>query len=148
MEIRTLLLEDDGNTRSLLETILTERGHRVFSYASPLLCPLYKEPDCRCEKTSPCVDFLLTDNQMPGMSGLQFIQLQAERGCKISVNNKAIFSGDWRYEDIKIAQSLGYRTFAKPFNLAEFNHWLDIGEQRLKTRQNRSCGRSDSGTGC
>ena len=132
MEIRTLLLEDDNNTRALLESILTDRGHRVAGYASPLLCPLYKKPSCQCEKTLPCVDFLITDNQMPGMTGLQFIQMQAERGCKLDTDNKAIFSGFWRDEDIALAESFGCRIFPKPFDLETFNNWLDQGEQRLK----------------
>ena len=135
MEIRTLLLEDDNNTRSLLEQILTDRGHKVYGYASPLLCPLYEDIQCQCNKTSPCVDFLLTDNQMPGMSGIEFIQLQAKRGCKISAYNKAIFSGSWLNSEIELAHRLGYQTFPKPFSLKEFSLWLDQGEQQL-----RACG--------
>ncbi len=132
MEIRTLLLEDDNNTRSLLERILTDRGHTVFGYASPLLCPLYEDVRCHCKKTRPCVDFLITDNQMPGMSGLQFIQIQAERGCKIGAQNKAIFSGSWMNAEISLAQKLGYRAFPKPFKMEEFSRWLDLWEEQLR----------------
>ena len=131
MHYRTLLLEDDVSLRRLLEVMLKRRGHLVASHESPLLCPLYGEVHCDCDGGLPCLDFLITDNRMPGMTGLEFIQLQAERGCRFEDQQKAIMSGTWREEERRLAQQLGFQVFRKPFNWNEFAAWLAASEQRL-----------------
>lgn len=131
MEIRTLLLEDEPAVRSLLEAVLTERGHKVYGYDTPLNCPFIPIDGSTCDKECSCVDFILTDNKMPGMTGLEFIKLQFERGCKLGPHNKAIFSGAWQPDELEQARQLGCSTFTKPFNLSEFCQWLAAGEQQL-----------------
>ncbi len=131
MFFRTLLLEDDENMRRLLELMLKRRGHQVASYDSPLHCPLFGESSCGCDGEAPCIDFLITDNRMPGMSGMEFIQQQAQRSRQFKEQHKAIMSACWREQDKQLAIQLGFEVFRKPFNWNEFLAWLAIGEERI-----------------
>jgi CheY-like chemotaxis protein len=131
MVFRTLLLEDDPSLRNLLELMLTRRGHQVISYDSPLHCPLLDSETNVCDRVLTCIDFLITDNQMPGMTGMELIQLQARQGCLRQGQQRAIMSGTWREQDQELARSLGFQVFRKPFNWNEFSAWLDAGEQQI-----------------
>ncbi len=131
---QTLLLEDDEGIRLTLEDLLRERNHVVLSYDSPLKCPLLEDSACTCGNKRPCVDFLISDNRMPGMTGLEFVQLQSTRGCKLIGSNKALMSGDWSPEDMQLAESLGCKVFSKPFDFNEFYDWLNHGEKNINLK--------------
>ncbi len=131
MLYRTLLLEDDEHLRRLLELMLTRRGHQVTSYISPLHCPWYGESGCGCQAEKPCIDFLITDNRMPGMTGLEFIQQQAQHSDQFRHQHKAIMSRCWQEQDKLLAKQLGLQVFRKPFNWNEFFAWLAVGEERI-----------------
>jgi CheY-like chemotaxis protein len=124
MGFRTIILDDDENSRESLSILLRRRNHEVHSFADPTLCPLFEDPECCCPRDHACGDFLITDNKMPGMSGLDFVQRQIARQCRGVVKNKAILSGSWTGEERKLAKRLGCKLFTKPLVLEEFWDWL------------------------
>lgn len=131
MTPRIIVLEDDEQSRQALSRVLEQRGYEVVSAAEPLGCCLYTDLESPCTHEFPCGDFLLTDNRMPGMTGLEFIARQKERGCKGVVHNKAILSGTWEDWELESARQLGCQVFTKPCTLQEILRWLEEREATL-----------------
>jgi CheY-like chemotaxis protein len=132
MQPRAIIIDDDAACRELLTILLKQRGYEVISLSDPTVCPLYEGPECTCPRDQACGDFLLTDNQMPGMTGLDFVKRQTKRGCKGIIGNKAILSGSWNHEELEQAEQLGCRVFDKPFNLGDIEGWLDEREKEIR----------------
>ena len=77
-----LVFEDNLVCRSLLEDILAEKQYKVTSFVSPALF-LPQCAETRCRMGCPCVDVIMTDNEMPGLTGLEFLALLKKYGCII-----------------------------------------------------------------
>lgn len=127
--MRVILFDDDPNFRQFLERLLKHKGYEVFSYQDPSQCPLQHSHHCQCEEKELCADIVITDLDMPNVSGLDFIDAQVRRGCKIQ--NIAIISGAWSDVDMKRARDLGCAVFEKPVAFSPFEAWLDKCEQRM-----------------
>lgn len=100
------MFEDDDSARQLLVTILERRNYEVISAKYPTICPIYEDLTTLCPHEFACGDFLLTDNNMPALSGLDFVLLQNQRGCKGVVNNKAVLSAHWNDNELDSADQL------------------------------------------
>jgi DNA-binding NtrC family response regulator len=72
-----LVVDDHDQSRQAIADILTHAGHRVTSCASGA------EALSRLSAASP--DVVLTDLQMPGMSGLELIGALSDRGCEAQI---------------------------------------------------------------
>lgn len=135
-KMRVILFDDDQNIRKFLERALKHKGYEVFIYQDPSLCPLQHSHDCQCEENELCADIVITDIDMPNVSGLDFIDGQLRKGCKIQ--NIAIMSGAWSELKIKRAKDLGCAVFEKPFALSALTEWLDKCEERMDKGKNLS----------
>ncbi len=91
MKTRAIVLEDDDNIRSLISSILNKRGYQVCAYQEPGACPLNLKHNCPCPLEHACGDIIITDINMPNISGLNFIENLLNQGCKI--NNFMLMSG-------------------------------------------------------
>jgi CheY-like chemotaxis protein len=131
MRLKVVIFDDDKDVLDLLTALVTDRGHEALSYSEPTLCPLYLNLSCTCTSGEACGDILITDNHMPQMSGLEFIQEQSLRGCKGINRNKAILSGAWSPEELQLANSLGCKIFYKPFDIKEFIEWIEECEANI-----------------
>ena len=131
MSIRAFILDDDEKIRSLLSIILESRGYTVLTFPDPTYFTLYSGTECSCPPGQVCGDILITDNNMPNMKGLEFIQNRIQSGCRGIVQNTAVMSGTWTALDIAYAKSLGCRIFEKPFMIEEIHRWLDECEKRM-----------------
>ncbi len=129
MRLRAIVIDDDEACRDLLALRLRQRGYEVICFPDPTACPLYEDAECSCPQEEVCGDFLLTDNLMPGMSGLELIERQLQGGCKGMVDHKAVLSGTWSQEDVQKAQELGCKVFDKPFHAEAIETWLDAREK-------------------
>jgi CheY-like chemotaxis protein len=129
MRLRVFVFEDNDTLRSVISSILDTRGYEVFSYSEPLLCPAYLDRECPHEH--PCEDVLITDLNMPHMTGLDFIENQIRHGCKAIAKNRAVLSGDWTQEQRERAERLGCQVFEKPFDFNTLMRWLDECEMRV-----------------
>lgn len=124
MRQRAVVIDDDKHCRRLLALILEQNGYEVVSLAEPTACPVYAEPQARCSHQQACGDFLLTDNRMPVMSGLRFIETLLQRGCKGVARNMAVLSAGWTEAEKAHAERLGCTIFTKPYDLQTVLDWL------------------------
>ena len=123
MRLRAVVVDDDDLIRSTLSSVMENRGYKVIASSEPLFCPVYLNRKCPCLPHQTCCDILITDINMPNMTGLEFIENQIKNDCKIP--NIAIMSGNWKYTDRERTESLGCRIIVKPFGLDEIGQWLD-----------------------
>lgn len=74
---RILFVDDDAFTRRIINTALTNRGFttRLADSAVAALAILRSEP----------IDIVLTDHQMPGLSGLDLMRTMREQGFNTPV---------------------------------------------------------------
>ena len=128
-KIRVILLEDNEVIRNVLCELFNRRGYEVFAFETPAICPLHLLPECRCNENESCADIILSDLEMPTISGLQFIKNQKDKSCKIL--HFAMMSGKWEKEELLKAKDLGCKIFHKPFQINDFNEWLDEVEKNI-----------------
>jgi len=118
---KALLIEDEESCRTMMAAILSDYDIEVEAYQDPTLF-LKKTGKC------PSVDVILTDNRMPNMTGLDFLQRIDEMGCDIPPVNRAVISGDLTSRDLNRIKELGIRFFHKPCSIDEIYDWLtEIG---------------------
>jgi DNA-binding response OmpR family regulator len=129
--MRIVLIEDDRHYREFLSIFLEKKGHQVFPASDPTGCPVYDQADEICPHKNACGDVLLIGQEMSKMTGLKFIQLQLERGCKGSAHNKALMSTYLTRNEMKLATRLGCTIFSKPFSLNSLLDWLECVEAKL-----------------
>jgi len=128
---RVVLYDDEDVVLRVLTTFFEMRGYEVLAYHEPSSCPLYAEAADRCENLAPCSDLIVTDYDMPRMSGLELLRLQAQRGCRLTAQNKAVVSGHISDAALGEVRALGCAFFAKPFRLGQLGAWVNDCEQRM-----------------
>lgn len=119
-----LLFEDNDFYREVLTEILYEQNFQVLGYTDPNAF-LSTKADCCSAGNKPCADVMITDNQMPGMTGLEFLEHVRARGCRLPNACKAITSGNWDQQERDQAIASGCKVFHKPTSLEELSAWLD-----------------------
>ncbi len=135
MKVRAIVLEDNDSLRTLTCEILKDRGYEVYASSEPFLNPVYRDRERPCPEKHTCPTIIITDIDMPNMTGFEFIEHQKSKGCKIQYI--AIMSGRWTNENIKHAKRLGCRMFEKPFKIDEVEKWLDECEKELNNNSKR-----------
>lgn len=126
---RALIFDDDQVVRSILWTLLDQRGYEVFTFPHPGLCPLCEQSICPCPLAETCTDVILTDLEMPVKKGIDFIEEQLQKGCKCK--NMALMSGLFTNEDLLRANSLGIKVFFKPFSVEDVIEWVEKVEKEI-----------------
>jgi CheY-like chemotaxis protein len=133
MKYRTILCEDNEYVREILNFILEERGHEVFTFRDAGECPLISFSESKCNHINPCSDIIISDVSMPKLCGLSFIENLKNNGCKIY--NIALVSGYWTEKDISKAEKIDCTVFHKPIQPEELNRWLDICEKNIDPKR-------------
>jgi len=128
-KVRIILLDDLDAIRNSLSRYLALSGYEVFSFPSPMICPLQLEPECRCIENQTCTDFILSDLDMPGMSGLKFIENQKNKNCKC--RHVALMSGLWTDEKLDRADKLRCKKFSKPVLPQDILLWIKEVEKGI-----------------
>lgn len=128
MKMRAAILDDDETMREMLSSFLKERGYEVIICPEPGICTMYTINDCNCSFGYSCTDVIITDLEMPKMTGLEYLDHQRKHGCKVS--HIAVMSGGWTEKDFEYAQKKGYKLLIKPFKLQELAEWLIECENR------------------
>lgn len=129
-KLRIVLLEDNDIVREVLHASLTHRGYDVYAFAEPTICPLQLSPACRCTENQVCTDVILTDLDMPGMDGFQFVENLKRKNCKCG--HVAIMSAWISPMDVHRARQLGCEIFEKPFRMENFIKWVRSVQQVLE----------------
>ena len=132
---RVMIYDDDQIVLDMLKLFFTRRGYEVFDYIEPVVCPLNKKPADSCDNFHPCADVIISDYKMPKMTGIELLQNQSKKGCKVDTKMKAIMSG---YSDEKIitqCNDLGCSFFQKPFTFSKLSTWLSEHEKLFDLSQ-------------
>jgi len=106
------------------------RGYEVFTFPHPQSCPICESASCICPLDESCSDLIISDLNMPFVKGIEFLENQLSKGCK--VQNLALMSGDLTPDDQQRAESLGIRVFKKPFGLKEIEQWVGDAEKEVQ----------------
>jgi CheY-like chemotaxis protein len=123
-QLKALVFDDDEMIRHLLVDILSIRNVQVSSYADPNdFLSEHNVLDCLAEE--PCFDLILTDNKMPTMTGLAFLEHIKDHGCCVPKRQQAIISGTWSEGELVKAEALGCRIFEKPCPPDLILDWID-----------------------
>jgi len=123
MQKKVLVIDDDIYCLDSMIEYLSDKNFTITSSLKPA-CPMLNG-NTICPMQTPCYDIVLSDNQMPGMTGLDFFQFQTQNGCKVPPHHKALISGNLSREDQKTAEEMGYKVFQKPTPLSQIDHWID-----------------------
>ena len=132
---RVMIYDDDQIVLDMLKLFFTGRGYEVLDYIEPVVCPLNKKPAESCDNFYPCADVIISDYQMPKMTGIELLQNQSKKGCKVDIKMKAIMSGCSDDKIISQCNSLGYSFFQKPFTFSKLSTWLSDLEKLFDLSQ-------------
>ena len=139
MKLRILVFDDDADTRAMLKTALSSKGHEVRSLADPTEFPFISRESCPCPPDEPCADVLIADNIMPNIEGIDFFKTLKSRGCQPLVKgNVAIMSGYLTIHYMNELNNLGIHYFRKPFTLSDIFDWIDKCQTRIEEALNAS----------
>jgi CheY-like chemotaxis protein len=128
---RIIVFDDDVIMLRTLDECLSSMGYEVLSFNEPIICPIYSGDSDNCTTEKLCADIILTDYNMPKMNGIELLQKQSQRGCKLDKRNKSIISGYIDEETNKEIQKLDYSLFDKPIELSELSYWLSECNKRI-----------------
>ncbi len=70
VKIRAIVLDDDQVIRDLIYDILKNRGYEAHASSEPLCCFVYLDSECPCPVEHFCTTIVITDIDMPNMTGL------------------------------------------------------------------------------
>ncbi len=132
---RVLIFDDEEIILYLFKDFFSTLGYEVLTFAEPVVCPIYHHDAGACPQQSPCADVLIVDFHMPRMNGMELLERQAKRGCKLTARNKAIITGYIDEEDHKRIEALGYAFFQKPVDFSDLTNWLTACEKRVDLSQ-------------
>jgi CheY-like chemotaxis protein len=126
MKQKTALLFDDNEMcRTLMTAMLTEKQFQVVAFSDPISFLSQQEKTCCHRVGDPCFDIMITDKNMPGMTGLEFLEQLKGFDCKLPDRRKAIISGHWTDTELSRAKQLGCKVFYKPEFMDDVFAWLD-----------------------
>lgn len=130
-KLRAIIIDDEPFIRNMLKDFFLLRGYEVLSYSdATTVCPLFGRDGDVCTNEWPCGDVLITDFNMPGLNGVELLEHQQGKGCKLDRRNKAVISGYIDDMSRRTLDDLGCTFFRKPFTIHAIAAWLADCEQR------------------
>ena len=121
---KAVILDDDPVFQLLMKDLVESVGYKVMTFSDPTVFLRQIQDSCYCKESSSCVDLIVTDNQMPNMTGLEFLKMLKSKGCKLADVKKSIISGTWSKEELSLAEKLKCKVFHKSAPTQELQQWL------------------------
>lgn len=126
-----MVIDDDEACRAFMARVFSILGYEVRVRSSADVCR--RRAACACGAGEACTNVILTDNQMPGRTGLEFLLEQKRKGCHCP--RIAIMSGTWTDAELRMARDNGWKIFTKPVTLGELREWLQGCEEQVAIRE-------------
>jgi response regulator RpfG family c-di-GMP phosphodiesterase len=130
-KLRVNIFDDDASNLKMLKFFMSQRDYEILTFDRPIACPIYSAKSDKCNTLKPCADIIMTDYQMPEMTGIEMLLHQTKSGCKVDIRNKTVMSADLDTKGQKILEELGCKFLCKPFKLNELSAWIDDCEKRI-----------------
>lgn len=111
-KLRILIIDDEECIRDSLAMHLSSLGHEVLTYETPVKCPAFKTHNCHME--GPCADIIFVDQNMPGMSGLEYLKHLTHHGCLVLPPHRIMMTGDVTLELKSEIKRMGAQIVQKP----------------------------------
>ena len=128
---RILIIDDEESILETLGAFSEMLGHEPILVDDPSLCSLSCLDKHECPKGQSCADILLVDQYLPTIFGLDYVESQIRKGCKIPEYSKAIITGALTSQEIQRAKSLGCHVLLKPVTFEKFKNWLNTIESNV-----------------
>lgn len=128
---RAIVCDDDDVIIHVFRHLLEAEGYEVLTAGTPMTCSFYRDHADTCPQHNRCTDILVTDHSMPGMTGMELLELQHRGGCKLTSENKALMTGIDDRQLKERAVSLGCHFFAKPLLVPTLLEWIRECEKRF-----------------
>lgn len=128
MPLKIFVIDDEESIRISIKWHLEDLGHEVVTAERPQFCDALLSH--QCNQGSACGDALIIDYRMPGMTGLEFIEMLVQRGCRGSTSNMLVISGNTGDIDMARVRTLGCTVMQKPVSFAELESWLAEVERK------------------
>jgi len=144
---RAVIIDDDIVIVALLRTYLQLRGYEVLTYRESRVCPVY-DNDTECSLSMPCADLILVDFNMARMNGLDLLNTQSARKCKLTPKNKALITGFADLLSQSIIDEMNYAFFEKPLDFNRLAAWFDECEERFDLSQPLGVKRKEKRRSC
>jgi DNA-binding response OmpR family regulator len=129
MRRRAVIFDDNEFLRSYLWQFFDRRGYEVFTFPEPDLCPLHVVRQCPCPEGTCCADLIISDVNMLGKNGLDYIEKLLKKGCK--QRHFALISGAFSDADMVRAAQMGCALFSKPLEMDVLKTWVEAVEQSI-----------------
>lgn len=129
MRRRAVIFDDNELIRHMLWSFFDERGYEVFTFPEPGLCPLHVVRECPCPGDSSCADLFISDVDMLGADGIDWIESLIGKGCK--QRNFALMSGGFTPTDLARAAKVGCTLFSKPLDMEAMTTWVEAIEMSI-----------------
>lgn len=129
MRRRAVVFDDNALIRVALWNLFDRRGYEVFTFPEPGLCPLHVVRDCPCPPDTRCADLIISDVNMSGANGVEFIEQLIQKGCRQP--HFALMSGNFSEADLARASKLGCALFSKPVNIVQVLAWVEEVERSI-----------------
>ena len=124
-KLRVNIFDDDVSNLKMLKFYLSQRDYEILTFDRPVVCPVDNANSGKCNSLKPCADIIMTDYQMPEMTGTEMLLNQVQRGCKVDIRNKIVMSAGLDNNGQKMLEVLGCTFFSKPIKLSELSAYLD-----------------------
>jgi len=127
MRRRAVIFDDSDLIRRMLWYFFDQRGYEVFTFPEPGLCPLHLVHECPCPGVTRCADLIISDVNMMGANGIDYLERLIRKGCK--QRHFALISGAFTDQDLERAAGIGCMLFTKPLNMDTIQIWVESVEQ-------------------
>lgn len=133
MRRRAVIFEDDALIRFALWKLFDERGYEVFTFPEPGMCPLHVFRECPCPADTSCADLIISDVNMSGTNGVDFLERLMQKGCR--QRHIALMSGNFSEADLASGLQLGCVFFTKPLDIAQLTAWIEKAERSIPSER-------------
>jgi len=133
MRRRAVILDDNDLIRFALRSLFDHRGYEVFAFSEPGLCPLHVIQECPCPADTRCADLIISDVNMMGANGIDFIEQLIQKGCRRP--HFGLMSACFSPADLVRASKLGCVLFTKPLVLAKVTSWVEEVERSIPSER-------------